>query len=257
MAERLNAPVLKTGKVSKPSRVRIPVPPPIFIHLITWEYVVINVLLVDDHDLVRAGIRRIIDDVPGIKVIAEARTGEEALRLGRQLKPHVVLMDVKMPGIGGFEATRKLLRVDPDVKVLIVTTCTNEVYPAKLLQVGASGYLTKGSSMNEMIQAIRAVHSGQRYISPEIASRLAFKHVSDDDGSPFDSLSERELQVLLMITNGMRVQDIADQLCLSPKTVNSYRYRIFEKLNVRNDVELTLLSIRYGLKDGEESDHSS
>ena len=217
----------------------------------------INVLLVDDHDLVRAGIRRIIDDVSGIKVIAEARTGEEALRLARQLKPHVVLMDVKMPGIGGFEATRKLLRVDPDVKVLIVTTCTNEVYPAKLLQVGASGYLTKGSSMNEMIQAIRAVHSGQRYISPEIASRLAFKHVSEEEGSPIDALSERELQVLLMITNGMRVQDIAEKLCLSPKTVNSYRYRIFEKLAVRNDVELTLLAIRHGLKDGDDSSEVS
>ena len=213
----------------------------------------INVLLVDDHDLVRAGIKRILDDVSGIKVIAEARTGEEALRLGRQLKPHVVLMDVRMPGIGGFEATRKLLRIDPDIKVLIVTTCTNDVYPAKLLQVGAAGYLTKGSSMNEMIQAVRAVHAGQRYISAEIASRLAFKHVSDKEDSVFDQLSERELQVMLMITKGTRVQDIAEQLCLSPKTVNSYRYRIFEKLSVQNDVELTLLAIRNGLKDPDDS----
>ena len=212
----------------------------------------INVLLVDDHDLVRAGIRRILDDVSGMKVIAEARTGEEALRLGRQLKPHVVLMDVKMPGIGGFEATRKLLRVDPDIKVLIVTTCNNDIYPARLLQVGAAGYLTKGSSMNEMIQAIRAVHAGQRYISPEIASRLAFRHVTDTDDSPFEALSERELQVMLMITKGTKVQDIADKLCLSPKTVNSYRYRIFEKLSISNDVELTLLAIRHGLVEAEQ-----
>jgi len=214
---------------------------------------VINVLLVDDHDLVRAGIKRILDDVSGMKVIAEARTGEEALRLGRQLKPHVVLMDVKMPGIGGFEATRKLLRIDPDIKVLIVTTCNNDIYPARLLQVGAAGYLTKGSSMNEMIQAIRAVHAGQRYISPEIASRLAFRHVTDTDDSPFDALSERELQVMLMITKGTKVQDIAEKLCLSPKTVNSYRYRIFEKLSVNNDVELTLLAIRHGLVEAEQS----
>ena len=213
----------------------------------------INVLLVDDHDLVRAGIKRILDDVSGMKVIAEARTGEEALRLGRQLKPHVVLMDVKMPGIGGFEATRKLLRIDPDIKVLIVTTCNNDIYPARLLQVGAAGYLTKGSSMNEMIQAIRAVHAGQRYISPEIASRLAFRHVTDTDDSPFDALSERELQVMLMITKGTKVQDIAEKLCLSPKTVNSYRYRIFEKLSVNNDVELTLLAIRHGLVEAEQS----
>lgn len=212
----------------------------------------INVLLVDDHDLVRTGIRRMIEDVQGIKVIAEARTGEEAIRLGRKLKPHVVLMDVKMPGIGGFEATRKLLRVDPDIKILIVTICNNDLYPARLLQVGASGYLTKGASMNEMIQAIRAVHAGQRYISPEIASRLAFRHVSEEEETPFDSLSERELQVMLMITMGMKVQDIAEKLCLSPKTVNSYRYRIFEKLSVKNDVELTLLAIRHGLIESEK-----
>ena len=213
----------------------------------------INVLIVDDHDLVRTGIRRILDDVSGIKVVGEAKTGEEAVKLGRKLKPQVVLMDVKMPGIGGYEATRKLLRIDPDMKVLIVTICDNDFYPSRLLQVGAAGYLTKGASMEEMIQAIRAVFSGQRYISPEIASKLAFKHVSDDEESPFDALSERELQVMLMITMGMKVQDIAEKLCLSPKTVNSYRYRIFQKLKVKNDVELTLLAIRHGLVESEDT----
>jgi two-component system, NarL family, invasion response regulator UvrY len=104
------------------------------------------------------------------------------------------------------------------------------------------------------VQAIRAVASGQRYISPEIASRLAFRHVSDTDESPFEILSERELQVMLMITTGLKVQNIADQLCLSSKTVNSYRYRIFDKLGVKNDVELTLLAIRYGLADSESLD---
>ena len=213
----------------------------------------ITVLLVDDHDLVRAGIRRMLDDIEGIRVVAEARSGEEAVRLGRELKPRpqVILMDVKMPGIGGFEATRKLLRIDPDLKILIVTICDNDLYPARLLQVGAAGYLTKGSSMNEMIQAIRAVAAGQRYISPEIASRLAFRHVTDREDSPFEALSERELQVMFMITRGTKVQDIADQLCLSPKTVNSYRYRIFEKLDITNDVELTLLAIRHGLVEFE------
>ena len=213
----------------------------------------ITVLLVDDHDLVRTGIRRILDDVTGIRVVGEADCGEEALKLARKLNPQVVLMDVKMPGIGGFEATRKLVRMDPDVKVLIVTICNNDLYPARLLQVGASGYVTKGASMEEMIQAIRAVHAGQRYISPEIASRLAFRHVNDHSDSPFENLSERELQVMLMITMGMRVQEIADRLCLSPKTVNSYRYRIFDKLNVKNDVELTLMAVRHGLIESEEA----
>ncbi len=211
----------------------------------------INILLVDDHDLVRAGIRKILNEIAGIKVIAEARTGEEAVKLTRKLHPQVVLMDVKMPGIGGFEATRKLLRMDPDIKVLVLTTCNNDLYPARLLQIGAAGYITKGSTMDEMVQAIRAVHSGQRYISPEIASRLAFRHVTDKNETPFDALSERELQVMLMITKGTKVQEIADKLCLSPKTVNSYRYRIFEKLNVKNDVELTLLAIRHGLVESE------
>ena len=212
----------------------------------------INILLVDDHDLVRTGIKKILNEVSGIKVIAEARSGEDAVKLSRNINAHVVLMDVKMPGIGGFEATRKLLRMDPDIKVLVLTTCNNDLYPSRLLQIGAAGYITKGSTMDEMVQAIRAVNSGQRYISPEIASRLAFRHVSDKEDSPFDALSERELQVMLMITKGTKVQDIADKLCLSPKTVNSYRYRIFEKLTVNNDVELTLLAIRHGLVESEE-----
>lgn len=212
----------------------------------------INVLIVDDHDLVRTGIRKILDEVPGIKVVGEACDGEEAVRLARKNPPHVVLMDVKMPGIGGLEATRKLLRMDPDIKVLVLTTISNDLYPARLLKIGASGYITKGSSMDEMVQAIRAVHSGQRYISPEIASQLAFRHVNDKEDSPFDTLSERELQVMLMITKGTKVQDIAEKLCLSPKTVNSYRYRIFEKLAIKNDVELTLLAIRHGLIESED-----
>ncbi len=107
--------------------------------------------------------------------------------------------------------------------------------------------------MDEMVQAIRAVHAGQRYISPEIANRLAFRHVTDKDQSPFESLSERELQVMLMITKGVKVQEIADKLHLSPKTVNSYRYRIFEKLGIKNDVELTLLGIRHGLIESEDA----
>lgn len=214
----------------------------------------INVLLVDDLDLVRTGIKKMLEETTGIKVVGEASNGEDAVKLARKLKPHVVLMDVKMPGIGGFEATRKLIRIDPDIKVLIVTICDNDLYPARLLQVGAAGYVTKGCSMAEMVQAIRSVHVGQRFISPEIASRLAFKHVSDKDESPFEALSERELQVMLMITKGMKVQDIADKLCLSPKTVNSYRYRIFEKLQVKNDVELTLLAIKHGLVESQETE---
>lgn len=213
------------------------------------EKALIKVLVVDDHDLVRTGIKRMLDDIQGIKVTGEARSGEDAVKIARDSRPDVVLMDVKMPGIGGLEATRKLLRIDPDIKVLVVTVCDDDLFPAKLLQAGAAGYLTKDASMDEMVQAIRAVNSGQRYISPAVAQQLAFKHITDKEESPFSSLSERELQVMIMITHGCKPQEISEKLNLSPKTVNSYRYRIFEKLDVKNDVELTLLAIRHGLVD--------
>lgn len=171
--------------------------------------------------------------------------------MAREKRPQVVLMDVRMPGIGGLEATRKLLRADPNVKVIALTVCNEEPFPSKLLQAGAVGYLTKGSGLDEMVQAIQAVFHGKRYISPEVAQRLALKHLTDDNPSPFDTLSEREMQVMLMITAGQKVQEISDKLCLSPKTVNSYRYRLFEKLTVNSDVELTHLAIRHKILDTE------
>jgi len=208
----------------------------------------IKVLVVDDHDLVRMGITRMLADVAGIKVVGEASSGEDALKLARELLPQVVLMDVKMPGIGGLEATRKLLRVHPDMRVLAVTVCDEEPFPSRLLKAGAAGYLTKGAALEEMIKAIRLVASGQRYISPEIAQQLALKSFGgEENASPFDALSEREMQIAMMIVSCQKVQEISDKLFLSPKTVNSYRYRIFEKLTIDSDVELALLAVRHGL----------
>ncbi|PIE41649.1 MAG: two-component system response regulator UvrY [Gammaproteobacteria bacterium] len=212
----------------------------------------IKVYVVDDHDLVRTGITRMLGDVNGLSVVGEAASGEDALRDIRELNPDVVLMDAKMPGIGGLEATRKLLRQNADVKVIAVTVCGDEPYPSRFMQAGASGYLTKGAAMEEMVKAIRQVHSGQRYISPEVAQALALKPFANDgEGSPFDQLSERELQVAIMIVNCQKVQQISDKLFLSPKTVNSYRYRVFDKLSIKSDVELTLLAIRHGMVDAE------
>jgi two-component system, NarL family, invasion response regulator UvrY len=213
----------------------------------------IDVMLVDDHDLIRSGISKMLKEISGINVVSEACTGEEAVQLARKHHPNVVLMDIKMPGIGGLEATRKLLRINSDVKILIVTVCNNDLYPTRLMQAGAAGYITKGASMNEMVQAIRAAHAGQRYISPEIASGLALQHIADKKQSPFECLSERELQVMLMVTVGMEVSVIAEKLCLSSKTINSYRYNIFDKLGTKNDVELTLMAIRHGLIESEEA----
>ncbi|ANI15784.1 MULTISPECIES: response regulator transcription factor GacA [Pseudomonas] len=210
----------------------------------------IKVLVVDDHDLVRTGITRMLADIEGLQVVGQAESGEDALLLARELKPDVVLMDVKMPGIGGLEATRKLMRSQPDVRVLAVTVCEEDPFPTRLMQAGASGYLTKGAALEEMVQAIRQVFAGQRYISPQIAQSLALKAFEPEKGnSPFDSLSEREIQIALMIANCHKVQSISDKLCLSPKTVNTYRYRIYEKLSITSDVELALLAVRHGMVD--------
>jgi len=215
----------------------------------------ITVLLVDDHDLVRVGIRRLLSDVKDLKVIGEAKSGEEAVRFARELRPDVVLMDVKMPGIGGLEATKKIVRLDSNIKVLAVTVYGEEPFPSRLLQAGAAGYLTKGSGIEEMINAIKTVFAGQKYLSSEVAQQLALKHVGGEpDSSPLDILSEREMQIMIMITKGVKVQEISDKLCLSPKTVNSYRYRLFEKLKVNSDVELTHLAMRHGMLDTETMD---
>ncbi|WP_090939408.1 response regulator transcription factor GacA [Azotobacter beijerinckii] len=210
----------------------------------------IRVLVVDDHDLVRAGITRMLADIDGLQVVGQGSSGEEALKRARELKPDVILMDVKMPGIGGLEATRKLQRSSPDIKVIAVTVCEEDPFPTRLLQAGAAGYLTKGAALDEMVQAIRQVFAGHRYISPQIAQQLALKAFQpQQSGSPFDLLSEREIQIALMIANCEKVQSISDKLCLSPKTVNTYRYRIFEKLSITSDVELALLAVRHGMVD--------
>lgn len=209
----------------------------------------INVLLVDDHALVRSGLARIIREVPDINVIAEASSGEEAIKLVRQQKPDVIIMDVNMPGIGGIEATRKLLQLYPDLNILALTAYTDDPYPSQLLKNGAMGYLTKGCLAEEVIVAIRTVSKGKRYVSSGVAQDLALSLLSGEDTSPLGKLSQRELQVMLMVTKGHNIQEISDKLCLSPKTVSTYRYRLYEKLNVHNDVELTHLAIRYGMLD--------
>src|SRR3990167_4222080 len=215
---------------------------------------VIKILLVDDHELVRIGIKRLLQDVQGFKVVGEAHSGEEAVILAKELIPDVVVMHVHMPGIGGFEATRKMIRHNPDIKILALTVYQDEPYPSRFLQAGASGYITKGCDPEEMVRAIRTIFSGQRYISPGIAQQIAIKKVTKGEDSPLDLLSERELQIMLMITQGQKVQDISKKLCLSPKTVNSYRYRIFDKLNISSDVELTLMAMRLGMIEGAQTE---
>lgn len=213
--------------------------------------VLINILLVDDHELVRTGISRIIDDVRGMKVIGETESGEEAVKWCRNNHPDVVLMDINMPGIGGLDAMQRILRFNEEIKIIMLTMHTENPFPSKVMQAGAVGYLSKAAAPDEVLAAIRAVNAGQRYLAPEIAQQMALSQISPISDDPFSVLSERELQIMMMITKGQRVVDISEQLNLSSKTINSYRYRLFDKLGVHGDVELTHLAIRYGMLDAD------
>ena len=212
-----------------------------------------KILVVDDHDLVRMGIVRMLADIDGYQVVGDAKSGEEAVTKARILKPDVILMDVKMPGMGGLEATKKLLTVNPVLKIIAVTACDDDVYPTRLMQAGAVGYVTKGAEFTEITDAIDKVIRGDLYMSNSIAQQLALKTFSGNSNqeSPFEKLSQRELQTAMLIANGQKVNDIANTFCVSPKTVNSYRYRIFEKLDINSDVELTLLAVKHNLLDPE------
>ncbi|MDG1205374.1 MAG: UvrY/SirA/GacA family response regulator transcription factor [Pseudomonadales bacterium] len=211
----------------------------------------IRIIVVDDHQLVREGTSRLLDDVEGFQVIGQGGSGEAAIDLVRELKPDVVLMDIQMPGIGGLEATRRCLRVEPELKVVMLTIHEQEPYPTNLLKIGAAGYLTKNADVDEMVRAIRRVVLGQRYIASDIAQKLALHPYKGNDTNPFQSLSSREMQITLMVIDGYKVPHISQKLSLSPKTVNSYRYRIFEKLDIHNDVGLTKMAIKYGIISAE------
>ena len=209
-------------------------------------------MLVDDHNLVRTGVKRLLEDYDDIQIIAEAASGEEAIRLIREHPPDIVLMDVSMPGMGGLQATRKLLHIQNDLKIIVLTMHDEDLYPQRLLKAGAKGYITKGANINEMVHAIRQVNSGKHYISPDIAQRLAVatSTSSVDEESPFESLSERELQVMMMLIEGYKLNIISEKLCLSPKTISTYRYRLYNKLGVETDIDLARLAMCYGVLEG-------
>lgn len=207
----------------------------------------IKVLVVDDHDLVRMGISRMLADSPEIEVIAEADSGDMAIQLARKLSPDVILLDVNMPNIGGIEATKRIKQINDKIKILAVSSNTKQPYPSMLLKAGVNGYITKGTPLDEMIKAIKKIYQGGKYFSSDVAEQLAEVLLTNNAESPFDLLSEREKQVAMMVVNCQSPQEIAEQLFVSVKTVNTYRYRIFEKVGVDSDVKLTHLAMRHGL----------
>jgi two-component system invasion response regulator UvrY len=207
----------------------------------------IRLLIVDDHELVRVGLRQILADYPAIEIVGEAGNGETAIRLNHHLKPDVALLDIRMPGLSGLELTTRLKQAHPSLAILILTVHEAAPYPERLMEAGASGYLTKGCPVTEMVQAIRTVARGGRHIGSTVAQQMALGMLPGSEATPFESLSTREMEVLLMLAEGRRVAEIAAVMHLSPKTVATYKYRIFDKLEARNDVEMTRMAMRYGI----------
>jgi len=207
----------------------------------------INVLLTDDHLLVRSGIRRLLEDSNQVKIVGEADCGEDSLKLAQELKPDVILMDVNMPGIGGVEACRRILQRNPAQKIIVLTIHNEQTFPKRMLEIGAKGYLTKECGVDEMLTAIRQVYNGGAYIAPSIAQQLALSLLPGNEHNPIDKLSRREFQVMLMISHGLTNAEISDKLCLSPKTISTYRLRLLDKLGAQNEVDLIKIAVEQGI----------
>jgi len=216
----------------------------------------IGVMVVDDHDLVRHGFTSLLSAQEGIEVVVDVNSGEAAIEQCRNqhAEVDVILMDVNMPGIGGIEATRRISKQWPDIGIIIITVHADGPIPKRLLKDGAKGYLTKGNDVNEMVEAIRDVHAGGRYIAKDIAQQLALSMLPGQD-SIIDSLSKRELQILMMIAQAHKNIEIANTLSISPKTVSTYRARLHEKLGVTTDIEMFHLAMKHGILD--ENIHSN
>ena len=207
----------------------------------------IKLILIDDHTLVRTGMRHMLEEVSDIHVLGEASTGEEGIRLARRLQPDVIILDFRLPDLTGLEVTQKLIQSNADFKILIVSAAMNDLFPFRLLEAGARGYLTKDTQKEELVDAVKLIHSGQRIINPKIASRLALAKIDYKTDSAFGLLSEQEMEVMKMLIRSVSIKDIGEHLNISTKTVHSYRSRIFKKLNVKSDIGLALLAIRHGL----------
>ena len=206
----------------------------------------LNVLLVDDHSVVRMGFKMLIDSEKDMQVIAEAETGEEGIIKFQEIKPDVVVMDITMPGIGGLEAIERIIAKDKNAKILVLSAHEDSVHPKRVLSAGAIGYLTKRSAAEELINAIRTVGSGKKYIESTVAQQLAITQLSGEN-DPTEVLSDREFEVFMSLAKGKSTNEIADTMCLSPRTVGTHLYNIKQKLNANNSAEIALIAIRCGL----------
>ncbi|MDQ3617858.1 MAG: response regulator transcription factor [Pseudomonadota bacterium] len=208
----------------------------------------IRVFIVDDHALVRTGMRMILSAQTDIEVVGEAESGELALPQIRAIKPHIVLCDLHLPGVSGLEVTERVVRGDYGSRVIIVSVLEDGPLPKRLLEAGASGYVGKGGDAAELLRAVRDVARGKRYLASGIAQNMALYGISGNQ-TPFDGLSPREMEVALLLVQGLRQEDIARRLCLSAKTINTHKTRLFEKLEIHDSIALARLVSQYGLGD--------
>ncbi|MBN1547032.1 MAG: response regulator transcription factor [Syntrophaceae bacterium] len=207
----------------------------------------IRIMVVDDHAIVREGLKQILSDVGDMAVLAEAGNGQEALDKIRRGTFDVILMDISMPGRSGLEILKDIKSEHPKLPVLILSMHPEEQYAIRALKAGAAGYMNKSSAPDELIGAIRKVSAGRKYVSPSVAEKLALELGSDTEKLPHELLSDREYQVMLMLASGRTVSEIADELCLSVKTISTYRSRIMEKMNLKKNAGLTLYAVQHHL----------
>ena len=208
----------------------------------------ISIMLVDDHAVVRMGFKLLLEGAQEISVVAEAESGEEAVRTFQAHNPDVLVMDISMPGIGGLEAIDRILAKVADQKILVLSGHEDVMHARRVLKAGAVGYLTKRSAADALIDAVKTVYRGKTYLEPQIAQELAVEQVSGKK-DPVDSLSEKEFKVFIALAKGQSVQDIADVMCLSPRTIGTHLYNIKQKLGASNSAELAIIAMRSGLID--------
>jgi two-component system, NarL family, invasion response regulator UvrY len=204
----------------------------------------IAVMLVDDHAVVRMGFRLLIEAEPDMRVVAEAESGEDAVRSIEEARADVVILDISMPGIGGLEAVHRILARAPQARILVLSAHEDAMHARRVLKAGAAGYLTKRSAAEALIEAIREVFQGRSFLEPQIARQLELQQALAD---PLERLSEKEFKVFLALAGGQSVQDIAAVMSLSPSTVGTHLYNIKQKLGAANSAELALIAMRAGL----------
>lgn len=204
-------------------------------------------MLIDEQDFVRCGLVKVFAETQGIKIIAETRSYEEGLQQARALHPHVIFLDIHLPALTGLDTLRKLLRFDSDFRIIALSSNMDDSIPSMAFQAGAAGFLSKQATADDALRSVRVVHAGQRYLSQDVAQRLAFNRFQAPSDSPFRFLSEREMQVAMMIINDERAVQISHRLNLSPKTINGCRYRIYKKLGIKSDVQLLKLALIHRL----------